>query len=171
MTEPSAADKHIKTGHSFVATLITAGTLSLAVGFNLVFLYPEVTGGVIQFNDSIFHLLLAEMAADAVTHGQDVTDPWQSTIGMGFPVFHYYQHFSHVVLGISHKLTQGLFPLIDMMRWSTYLLLSVFPISIYWSVRKFGFGRLAAGMAALVACLACTPVSYTHLTLPTPAYG
>ena len=170
MTEPDTNDSDNGKNHNFRVILITVGALCIAIGFNLVFLFPEVTAGMAPFNDSVFHLLLAEMAADAITHGRDVTDPWQSTIGMGFPVFHYYQHLSHIVLGLAHVMVLKVFPLIDMMRWSTYFLLSVFPISIYWSVRHFGFGRLTAAMGALVASLAATQLEVRGFGLDYGSY-
>jgi len=43
-----------------------------------------------------------------------------------------------------------------MVNWTTYLFLSLFPLSIYWSLRRFGFDQLSCGMGALVASLVAT---------------
>ena len=130
--------------------------LLFAVTFNLVHLYPDVAIKIPDRNDIGMHLLYTDMAVKAITHGQDFTDPWQRTMGMGFPLFHYYQHLPHVTLALVHVLTLGVFPLADMLNWTTYLLLSFFPLSIFWSLRRFGFDRLLAAMGGLVASLTAT---------------
>ena len=130
--------------------------LLFAVTFNLVHLYPDVAIKIPDRNDIGMHLLYTDMAVKAITHGQDFTDPWQRTMGMGFPLFHYYQHLPHVTLALVHVLTLGVFPLADMLNWTTYLPLSFFPLSIFWSLRRFGFDRLLAAMGGLVASLTAT---------------
>jgi len=120
-----------------------------------------VAGGFLASNDNVLHLLMIEMAAEAITQGQNFTDPWQTdpwqgTMGMGFPLFHYYQHLPHISIALVHVLTFGVFPLADMLNWTTYLLLSLFPLSIYWSLRCFGFDQLSAAFGGLVAPLIAT---------------
>ena len=144
--------------------------LLAAVGFNLWHLYPEVAGGAVAVNDTVYHLLLTQLAVDALLYGKDATDPWQGTMSMGFPIFHYYQHLPHVSVALVHVLTFELFQLFDMMRWTTYLLLSIFPLSIYWSLRRFGFDPLTAAMGGLVASLVGT--DFANLGAPYfRAYG
>ena len=46
------------------------------------------------------------------------------------------------------------------MNWSAYVLLSLFPLSIFFSLRLFGFDKLAAAMGGLVASLAATNFLY-----------
>jgi len=75
---------------------------------------------------------------------------------MGFPLFHYYQHLPQITLALVHVLTLGVFPIADMLSWTTYLLLSLFPLSIYWSLRRFGFDQLSAALGGLVAPLIAT---------------
>tara|TARA_B100001971_G_C18167719_1_gene525230 strand:- start:370 stop:1119 length:750 start_codon:yes stop_codon:yes gene_type:complete len=130
--------------------------LLLAVAFNLIYLYPEVAVKVPDLNDSGMHLLLADMAVEAITHGHDFTDPWQSTMSMGYPMFHFYQHLPHVTVALVHVLTLRVFPVADMLNWTSYLLLSLFPLSIYWSLRRFGFDQLSSAMGGLVASLVAT---------------
>ena len=156
----STPDTNRENSHNLVVTLIVIGTLLVAVAFNLAFLLPEVTSGIVAFNDSVMHLLLTQLAVESITHGRDFTDPWQSTMSMGFPVFHHYQHLPHVTVALAHVLTLKAFPVADMMRWNTYLLLSLFPLSIYWSLRRFGFEQLTAAMGGLVAPLVATSFLY-----------
>jgi hypothetical protein len=136
--------------------LIIIWVLFLAVAFNLVHLYPDLAVKIPDRNDTGMHLLYTDMAVKAITNGQNFTDPWQSTMGMGFPVFHYYQHLPHVTVALAHVLTLRVIPLADMLNWTTYLLLSLFPLSIFWSLRRFGFDRLTAAMGGLVASLTAT---------------
>ena len=136
--------------------LIVIWVLFLAVAFNLVYLYPDLAVNIPDRNDTGMHLLYTEMAVNAITNGQNFTDPWQGTMGMGFPVFHYYQHLPHVTVAMAHVLTFQSFPLADMLNWTTYLLLSLFPLTIFWSLRRFGFDQLSAAMGGLVASLTAT---------------
>ncbi len=108
------------------------------------------------WNDTVFHRLAIKMVVEAIKQGQDFTDPWQGSMGMGFPLFHYYQHFPHVTIALVHVLTLGLFAIADLLNWTNYLLLSHFPISIYWSLRRFDFDQLSAAMGGLVASLVAT---------------
>ena len=137
-------------------SLISFFLVLIAVAFNLYHLYPEVAGDIVSGNDSVFHLLMVQMAAEAITQGRDFTDPWQGSMGMGYPMFHYYHHFPHVTIALVHVLTLEAFSLASMFNWSMYLLLSVFPLSIYWAMRQFGSGGMSAAMGGLVAPLVTT---------------
>ena len=133
-------------------TFVVIGALLGAIGFNLWQLFPETTGGAMAGGDSLFHLLLTESAVDAVTDGRDVTDHWQN-LSLGFPVFHHYQHLPHIALALLHLVTFEAFALLDVMRWTTYLILSLFPLSIFWSLRCFSFDRMTCSMGAVLASL------------------
>ena len=137
-------------------SLVAYFLVLFAVAFNLYHLYPEVVGDAVSRNDHVFHLLMIEMAVEAITQGLDFTDPWQGSMGMGYPLFHYYHHFPHVTIALVHVLTLGTFAIADLLRWITYLLLSFFPLSVFWSMRYFGFDRLPAAMGGLVAPLITT---------------
>ena len=53
---------------------------------------PKWQLGVPDLNDSVLVLLATELAVQAITGEQNLTDPWLATVGMGFPLFHHYQH-------------------------------------------------------------------------------
>lgn len=125
--------------------------LLAAVGFNLWHLFPEINGNTISSADRVFHLLLAESAVDAFIDGRDPTDPWSATMSLGFPLFHYYQHLPHISVALVHVISLQTFSLVDILNWSTYLLLSVFPISVYWSSRRLGFSQLTSSMAGAIS--------------------
>lgn len=146
--------------HNWLESLIVAWMLCIAVGFNLTHLYPEVAGDVLDGNDNVMHRLLIEAAVEAINQGRDFTDPWHGTMGMGFPLFHHYQHLPHLAIATVHVLTLGVFPIAQMLHWTTYILLSGFPLSIYWSLRRFGFDRISSAMGGVVASLAGTNQLY-----------
>ena len=141
----------------YATPTVAAGlVLLVAVASNLVLLLPELTGGIVAINDNVLHLLLTDMTVEAIKDGRNFTDPWQSTMNLGFPMFHYYQHLPHLLVALFHVVTFGVFPVVDLMRWSTYLLLGLFPLSVFWSLQRFGFDHLTAAMGGLVAPLVVT---------------
>lgn len=130
--------------------------LVVAVGFNLYHLYPEVAIRVPNLNDGVLHLLAVGRVVWALVFREDPTDVWLGSIGMGFPLFHYYQHLPYFFPAILHLVSLGTVPLEASFNWTRYLLLSLFPLSVYWSMRRFGFDRLPAAMAGLLAPLVAT---------------
>ena len=69
-------------------TIIPFALVLFAIVFNLYRLYPEVASSVLGGNDMVMHLLLADAVVEAITQGLNFTDPWQGTMGMGFPLAH-----------------------------------------------------------------------------------
>ena len=69
-------------------TNIPSDLVLFAIVFNLYRLYPEVASSVLGGNDMVMHLLLADAVVEAITQGRNFTDPWQGTMGMGFPLAH-----------------------------------------------------------------------------------
>jgi hypothetical protein len=134
--------------------------LLLAVAFNLYGLYPEVAIRAPMLNDGVLHLLAAQRAADTLAAGQDPTDTWLGPIALGFPLFHSYQHLAYLPPAALYVLSRGALSIADIYHWITYLLLSCFPLSIYWSLRRFGFDRLTAALAGLAAPLVATQGLY-----------
>ncbi len=130
--------------------------LFFAVAFNLYRLYPEVAIKAPLLNDGVLHLLALERSAAALAAGQNATDPWLAPVVLGYPLFHHYQHLPYAGPAVLYHLFRGALPLFDLFNWTRYLLLSLFPLSIYWSMRRFGFARLAAALGGLVAPLLAT---------------
>src|SRR6266550_6751947 len=133
---------------------IAALFLAIALLFNLWFLRPIVTHRVPELNDNVFHLVNLERSADALRSGEDPTDAWLPSVGMGYPVFHYYQHVPYLVPSTIATVT-GL-DLKDVFYWTSYLLLCFFPLSVFWSMRRFGFQRITAGATGLIASMLAT---------------
>lgn len=142
----------LPSGEGFLAALL----LSCAIVFNLYHLSPEVTSGAPLLNDGVLHLLALRRTVVALAAMQDPTDPWLATIGMGYPLFHYYQHLPYLPPAILSLLLGDRLPSASIFHWTNYLLLSLFPLSIYWSMRCFGFCRLQGALGGLVASLVAT---------------
>ena len=130
--------------------------LTVAVSFNLINLLPSFLVDVTDGTDIVLHTLLSESVVQSIKDGRNFTDPWQGTMGLGHPLFHYYQHLPHVIVGLSYFLTFGTTSVADILHWSTYALTSVFPLSIYLSARKLGFDRLISCMSGLVTSVIAT---------------
>jgi hypothetical protein len=140
---------------------LAVGTiLAVAVAFNLFRLYPEVVVKTPKLNDGVMHLLALQQAVTALASGQDPTDLWVAPIAMGYPLFHYYQHLPYVLPAALYVLTSSVLPvplqIAGLFDWTGYLLLSAFPLSIYWSMRRFGFARLPSALTSLAAPLIAT---------------
>lgn len=134
--------------------------LLTAIAFNLYVLSPEVSINVPPLNDNVLHLTNLGRIISAIAFDQNATDHWLPSIGEGYPLFHYYQHLPYVLVAIIE-----LFSIIflrtaplpsELLSWTLYLLLSVFPLSIYWSMLRFDFDRLTSALAALTASLIAT---------------
>src|SRR5438067_10816610 len=85
--------------------------------------------------------------------GQDPTVSWFAPVAEGYPLFHYYQHLPHLIPAALYVLLPGAVPLADAFNWTAYLLLSLFPLSIFWPMRRFGFAPATAALASLVSAL------------------
>lgn len=130
--------------------------LGIAITFNLVALYPEVAIPLPKMNDGVMHRLVLQRTLDALKSGQDPTDPWLSQIVLGYPLGHYYQHLPYVLPAILLFILREPFSVSTLFDWTGYVLLSAFPLSIYWSMRRLGFPYLTAALGALAAPLLST---------------
>lgn len=141
---------------------IIAGLLLLfAVAFNLYHLYPEVAIKVSMLNDGVLHLLALGRSVAALASCQSPTDHWLAPIALGYPLFHHYQHLPYVLpAALCLLFFRETLSLFDLFNWTCYLLLSLFPLLIYWSMRRFGFSRLPAALGGLVAPLLATDGLY-----------
>jgi hypothetical protein len=148
-----------------IESLIAVSALAAAVLFNLTGLSPETTIRAPSLNDTVLHTLLQRQAIDALLTGQNLTDPWMGTVpALGYLLFHYYQHLPFVLLGAlsvaASLASRAAISPAGLVAWTAYLLLSLFPLSIYWSMRRFGFSRLQAAFGGLTSCLISTNFLY-----------
>jgi hypothetical protein len=117
-----------------------------AVAWNLVNLWPETTAAP-YLNDSSVHEQMVRFATAQISAGHLPLTEWFPYLNLGSPQFLHYQSFGAMLTALP-----GLVVGPDLaFRWSLYLLLSLWPVSVYVSARLFGLGRAAGASAAAVA--------------------
>ena len=120
--------------------------VAAAVGWNLVSL-RAVTVRVAYLNDSSLHEQMVRFATAQLRAGRLPLTSWFPFLGEGSPQFLHYQSLPAIVTGAVGLLTGP-----DVaFRWSSYLLLSLWPVSVYVAARLFGAGRPAAAASAAIA--------------------
>ncbi len=126
--------------------------VAAAVLFGLVVLWPEQRD-VWYLNDASVHRSMVTWATDRIRDGHLPFDGWYPYLSLGASRFHHYQSLPHILTGTVSLLTGA-----ATFRWSLYLLLAFWPVSVYAGARLFGLGRLPAAAAALLSpLLSSTP--------------
>ena len=129
-----------------------AGALILLpVLFNLVSLSPEVSFGVIPYNDHDLHFPLVLRMVEALKAGDNPVDDWVPYYVMGYPVFRYYQFLPHLLTALACLALGSLLDAFVVFNSVNVLLMALFPLSVYLCMRWLGFSRLAALSAGLFA--------------------
>jgi len=139
---------------------VAVSLVFFAIVFNTVLLWPEIAIPTLSLNDEVLHLTASQEASSVLKQGRDPTDFWLPQIGLGYPLFHHYQHLPHTVLAIINQFTHSFLSLPRLLDFSRYFLLVLYPLSIFWAMHRFGFSHLAGGFAALVASLLSTEALY-----------
>ena len=117
-----------------------------AVLWNLLSLRAE-TLAVAYLDDSSVHEQMVRFATARLRAGHDPLTTWFPFLGEGSPQFLHYQSLPAIITGAA-----GLVVGPDVaFRWSLYLLLSLWPLSVYLGGRLLGLGRLGAGYAAAMS--------------------
>ena len=139
---PATPTSHGKPAAWFAPWILVA--LSLAWG--LWELRPELRA-VPDLDDSSLHEQMVRSAATRISQGHLPLTSWWPYLGLGSPQFLHYQSLPSMLSGLI-----GTFADPDTgFRWSLYLLLALWPLSVYWSTRLFGLSRWTAAAAAAVA--------------------
>jgi len=120
--------------------------VAAAVGWNLVGL-RALTLDVAYNNDSGMHEQMVRFATAGLRAGHLPLASWFPFLGEGSPQFLHYQSLPSIIGG-----AVGLLAGPDVaFRWSLYLLLSLWPVSVYLAARAFGAGRPASAASAAMA--------------------
>ena len=120
--------------------------VAAAVVWNLVSL-RALMRGVAYLNDSSLHEQMVRFATAQLRAGHLPLTSWFPFLGQGSPQFLHYQSLPAILTGAVGLLTGP-----DVaFRWSLYLLLSLWPISVYLSARAFGAARAAAAASAAMS--------------------
>jgi len=120
--------------------------VAVAVAWGLWELRPELRA-VPYLDDSSLHQQMVRVAASRIRQGHLPLTSWFPYLGLGSPQYLHYQSLPSMVSG----LIGTVFDPDAVFRWSLYLLLALWPISVYWGGRLFGLGRWTAASAAAVS--------------------
>jgi Bacterial membrane protein YfhO len=142
--------------------------VAAAVGWNLVNL-RALTLNVAYVNDSTMHEQMVRFATAQLRAGHLPLTSWFPFLGEGSPQFLHYQSLPAILTGLAGLATgPGV-----AFRWSLYLLLSLWPVSVYLAARAFGAGRPAAAASAAMApfLMSATGVGYEQGAYVWMGYG
>jgi len=142
--------------------------LSVPVAFGLRVLWPE-TLPADNLNDTGVHFALVRWARQQIDLGHVPLDGWYPYLGLGSAEFHHYQTFPHIATAYLSLLTGTTAAFF----WSQYLLLALWPISVFIGARLFDLGPWAAAVAAVLApLLYSTPnFGFEHQAYVWQGYG
>ncbi len=114
--------------------------------------------------DAVVHEAMARFAAQALSGGHVPFSTWFPYMGMGSAQYLHYQSLASVLTGaVGTVVGAG-----AAFRWSTYLLVALWPLAVYGAGRIFGLPR---GAAMLAAGLAPFVVSHTGIGFERGAYS
>jgi hypothetical protein len=127
--------------------------------FNLVVLRSETTPAH-NLNDSAFHVQMVQWADGQISNGRIPLDGWFPNLTLGSSFFHHYQSLPYTLTAYAARLT-GLSDLTTYL-WIQYLLLALWPISVYAGARLLSMNTWTAGSAALLSPLVVSASGYGY---------
>jgi hypothetical protein len=120
----------------------------LPIILNAIALFPDVEYATPGDNDQIFHYVFIERANQAIAAGDNPFDHWVPELELGFPQFLYYQNLPHLTVVAFYRLMFEQISLLRLLNLVRYLLMVLFPLTVYWSMRKMEFSLIAAAVGA-----------------------
>jgi hypothetical protein len=120
--------------------------VGLAVAWGLWELRPELRA-VPYLDDSSIHQQMVRFASSRISQGHLPLTSWFPYLGLGSPQYLHYQSLPSMTAGLIGSFTNP----DAAFRWSLYLLLALWPVTVYWSGRLFHLSRWTAASAAAIA--------------------
>lgn len=145
-------------GRLRLATLLLPALIVIV--FNARALWPEVSLPVPSLNDDAVHYLMVQRASEALASGENPFDHWLREHELGFPLFRYYQQVPHLSVVLLHRLLLKQVDLLTLFNVVRYLVLLLFPLVVYWSMRRMEFSPVAAAVGAAASSLISVKVGY-----------
>lgn len=147
--------------------LIGLGMLLFAIGFNL-WIYRSEPTALVDPNDNTFQYALVDRTNQIWDFAQQkcsgitlpfcslayLVDHWVPNWAEGYNLPSYYSHVPQIAIVASHRFLSviGLkLSLFSYYHWVIYLLLCLFPISLFLALRIIGLSWITAGIGALAA--------------------
>ena len=116
----------------------------------------ELTITTVDLNDNVYHYTLTARMVQALETGENPLDCWVSEWSLGYPVPRTYQPLGHIAAALAYLAVGKSISLLTLFVWIRYLLLGLFPLTLYCSCRLLRLDRCVAVAAALVAPLLVT---------------
>ena len=120
--------------------------VAIAAAWGLWELRPELRS-VPYLDDSSIHQQMTRFAATRISEGHLPLTSWFPYLGLGSPQYLHYQSLPSMTAGLIGTVADP----DAVFRWSLYLLLALWPLTVYWGGRLFGLSRWTAASAAAVA--------------------
>ncbi len=139
--------------------LLPLGLVIVSCVFSLVILRSETTPAN-NLNDSAFHLEMVRWADHQIAEGKVPLDGWFPNLALGSSFFHHYQSLPYTLTAYAARLT-GLGDTTTYL-WLLYLMLALWPISVYLGARLLSLERWPAAAAALVSPLIVSVTGYGY---------
>src|SRR6266581_1395656 len=124
--------------------------LACGIGFNALFLAPELRIGRVPLNDLVFHRAASERLEASLEHGEPFLDPWVAEWSLGYPVWRSYQPLAHLLGALVLHIGRSFADPAAVFAALLYLLVVAFPLSVYVGARWTGLSPPAAGLAAVL---------------------
>jgi hypothetical protein len=144
--------------------------VALTCLLGLVILRGE-TAPAPNLNDSAFHLQMVRWADGQIGEGRVPLDGWYPYLSLGSSHFHHYQSLPHTLTAYAARATGAGDQTTYL--WILYLLVALWPISVYWGARLLGWGRWTAAGAAAVSpmIVSASGYGYEHQSYVWQGYG
>lgn len=152
---PSDGDDSLRGWFSYGPRVVVAA----ACTFGLLALKTELRSAR-TLNDSTFHLQMIRWASQQLSRGRIPFDGWFPDLTLGSSFFHHYQSLPYTITAIIGRvlgMSVG-----SIYLWMIYLLLALWPISVYWSGRLMGWGRWISAAAAVICPFIVSVPSYGY---------
>ena len=133
--------------------LLLVAIVVVPMAFNAYWLWPEVSRPIPNVNDDAYHYLMILSASDAIHRGANPLDPWGPEMDLGAPRFQFYQNLPALFVIALDRMTFGRVGLLDLFNLTRYALIIGLPLTVYWTMRRMEFSRVAAAGAAAASSL------------------
>jgi membrane protein YfhO len=159
MHEPAAERRQVEGNERRIRNLLPLVVVSLVCSWSAWSLRATLTS-VSYLDDASVHEQMVRFATQAIRSGHNPLTQWFPYLGEGSPQFLHYQSLGALLTGLLGVLIGPN----TAFRWSLWLLVALWPISIYASARILSLSRwTAASAAALSPFVVSVPaVGYEH---------
>ncbi len=153
-----ASDRALAAPRSLVRW-VPAALVGLACLFWLVVLRGE-TKPAQNLNDSAFHLQMVRWAHGQISEGRVPLDGWYPYLSLGSSHFHHYQSLPHTLTAFAAHITGASDE--HTFLWIQFVLLALWPVSVYVGARLLDWSRWTAVCAAIVSPLVVSAPGYGY---------